>query len=428
MRKNWLWYQTFRYPIVKFGLHLFYKRIIIEGKERLPKKAPILFVPNHQNSFMDALLVVTHVNPFIYFLTRAQAFNPPLMGKFLRSLNMLPVYRVRDGLSSVTKNNAIFDQCIEYMKRDDAILVFPEANHDLRRRVRPLSKGFTRIAFDAEVREGWNMNLHVIPVGLNYEEHRRSRNSVRVVFGEPILMKKYKELFEKDEREATAKLKEEVSEGIKKTIMHVPNLDHYPAHKILLDDLEKESEAVINPKIVNKRVEELESHLNPEIVETATTVYEIAEKNDFSIKSIAGRKKPVLSMVLFFPFYLFSWFNNLIPYQPVRRITTKLIKDHAFDASIKFILGMILFPVFWLLISLILWIAGVPDGYIQVYIGLSLMTSILFKDANLMVREAKERKRVKEFAQSHPEKHKQFEEGLKKLNEFRSKVFAYTEI
>lgn len=341
---------------------------------------------------------------------------------------MLPVYRVRDGLSSVTKNNAIFDECIEYMKRNDAILIFPEANHDLRRRVRPLSKGFTRIAFDAEVRENWNMNLHVIPVGLNYEEHRRSRNSVRVVFGEPILMKKYKKLFEKDEREATAKLKEEVSEGMKKTIMHVPNLNHYPAHKILLDDLERETDAIINPVRVNKRVEELESHLNPEIIETATSVYEIAEENDFSIKSIAGRKKPVLSMVLFFPFYLFSWLNNLIPYQPVRRITTKMIKDHAFDASIKFILGMILFPVFWLLVSLILWVAGVPSGYIQVYIGLSLMTSILFKDANLMIREAKERRRIREFERSNPEKHKLFKEGLKKLNEFRSKVFANTEI
>lgn len=248
MRKNWLWYQFFRFPLVKSGLYFFYKKIIIEGKEHIPRNKPILFVPNHQNSFMDAFLVVVHTKPFTYFLTRAQAFNPPLLAKFLRSLNMLPVYRVRDGLSSVTKNNAIFDECIQYLKRNDAILIFPEANHDLKRRIRPLSKGFTRIAFDAEVQENWNMDLQIIPVGLNYTEHQRSRNAVKVVFGEPILMKQFQELYEKDERAAANALKKQVSDEMKKLVMHVPNLDHYPLSKIILDDLEDDPKNSLIPK------------------------------------------------------------------------------------------------------------------------------------------------------------------------------------
>lgn len=422
MRKNWLWYQFFRFPLVKSGLYLFYKRIIIEGKEHLPKDKPILFVPNHQNSFMDALLVVTHTKPFIYFLTRAKAFNPPLMGKFLRSLNMLPVYRVRDGLSSVTKNNAIFDECIQYLKRNDAILIFPEANHDLKRRIRPLSKGFTRIAFDAEVRENWEMDLHIIPVGLNYTEHRRSRNTVRVVFGEPIHMKQFQESYEKDERAATNELKKQVSEGMKKTVMHVPNLDHYPLNKIVLDDLEDDSIRLTDPGTVNANVKKIEEKATPELYETAKKVFDLAEKNDFRIKTILGKEKPILVIILLFPLYLFSWLNNLIPYQAVRRIIAKVIKDHAFDASIKFLLGLFLFPFFWALVSVILWITGVPFEFVLSYLGLSIATSIMFKNANLIVREAKERKRLNEFSTAHPKEYKEFIKNIKILNEFRSDI------
>ena len=422
MRKNWLWYQFWRFIVVGFPLRLFYKRILIEGRKNVPRKTPILFLPNHQNSFMDAFLVVTSITNFVYFLTRAQAFNPPIMGKFLRSLNMLPVYRVRDGISSVTKNKAIFDECIRYLKRNDAILVFPEANHNLKRRIRPLSKGFTRIAFDAEVRENWDMNLHVIPVGVNYSEHRRTRNFVKVVFGKPILMKEFKELYEKDEREATNELKKLASEEMQKLTMHVPNLDHYPLCKILLDDLEDDPKKIIDPKTANENVKKIEEEATPELYETARKVYDLAEEQDFSIKTIHGRKKPILALILFFPLYLFSWLNNLIPYQAVRKIIASVIKDHAFDASIKYLIGVILFPLFWVLISVVLWASGVPSLYIFGYLGISAFTVPLFKNANLLVREAKEKRSFSEFEKSNPEDYKEFLEGIEILNEFRSKV------
>ena len=421
MRKNWLWYQFFRYPLVKLALNLFYKRLIIRGRENLPKNKPILFVPNHQNSFMDALLVVTNLHQFIYFLTRAEAFNPPLLGKFLRSLNMLPVYRVRDGFSSVTKNNEIFEECIGYMKRNDAILIFPEANHDLRRRVRGLSKGFTRIAFGAELEENWEMGLHVVPVGLNYAEHRRSRNVVQVVFGEAIEMKKYKELHEKDEREATQALKDEVHKGMEKVVMHVPEVEHYPLNQVVLVDLEQDMMAYTTPETINANVEKVEAAATPELYEVAKEVVDISNKYDLDPKTLIGRKKPVWALVLFFPLYLFSWLNNLIPYQTVRKLTTQVIKDHAFDASIKFVAGLILFPLFWFIISIILLFTAGWEWSVG-YLLLSMFTSVLFKNANLIVRESKARKQLQAFKASNPEEYDTWEFGIMRLNEFRSKV------
>lgn len=422
MRKNWLWYQTMRFLIVKTGLNLFYKKIVIRGREKLPSDTPILFVPNHQNSFMDALHVATTVWPYMYFLTRAKAFNPPLMAKFLRSLNMLPVYRVRDGLSSVTKNNAIFDECVSYMKRNDTVLVFPEANHDLKRRIRPLSKGFTRIAFDAETQTDWKMGVQVVPVGVNYTSHRNSRNRVEVVYGDPIHMSEFEDLYKENEREATNALKKRVADEMKKLTMHVRNLDHYPLHHVLLDDLEHDPSNLTNPDIANANVQKIEEQVDEEVLKAAKEVRELYQEHDLDVKAVTGRKMPVFKMVLFFPLYLFSWLNNLIPYQPVRHITTNKIKDHAFDASIKFLLGLTLFPLFWIIVTVLLLVSGTGNGIAFGYLAVSAFTSILFKDANQVVRHWKEKKKLKAFGSVSPEKYEKFVNGIKKLNEFRREV------
>ena len=51
------------------------------------------------------------------FLDPSTGFCTAFMRWFLENLNMLPVYRVRDGMSSVTKNNAIFERCIRMLKK-----------------------------------------------------------------------------------------------------------------------------------------------------------------------------------------------------------------------------------------------------------------------------------------------------------------------
>ena len=60
---------------------------------------------------------------------------------------MLPVYRIRDGWGNLNKNTAIFSKSALLLSEDEAVVVFPEGNHNLRRTVSPLSKGFTRVVF-----------------------------------------------------------------------------------------------------------------------------------------------------------------------------------------------------------------------------------------------------------------------------------------
>lgn len=378
MRRNYLWYQMFRYPIVGAGLRLFYRKIKIVGKQQLPKNKPILFVPNHQNSFMDALLVVTSVKPFIYFLTRAEAFQPAAQAWFLKSLNMLPIYRVRDGFSSVQKNNDIFEECFNYFGRNDAVLIFPEANHDLKRRIRPFSKGFTRIAFGGEEYYKWELDLQVVPVGLNYTNHREARNVVQVHYGQPIPVQNYQDLYEEDQNEATRQLKHDVSESMKKLVFHVQNLDDYAVHKILWQELEPNMVDLTNPDIANARIEKTTPYITEDLRNKAKEIDKLISSTEINGRDFLYPETFGLKDILLLPLYLFSLINNLIPYQPVRYLTTKVIKDHTFDASIKFLSGIVVLPVFYGLASLALGISGVNSVIIWAYLALSILSAPFF--------------------------------------------------
>ncbi len=285
--------------------------------------------------------------------------------------------------------------------RNDAVLIFPEANHDLKRRIRPLSKGFTRIAFGGEEYYNWDLDLHIIPVGLNYTNHREARNIVQVHYGEPIPVKNYQELYEKDQNEATRKLKHDVSEGMKKLVFHVQNLEDYAVHKILWQELEPNTEHLTDPDIANQRIHKTTPHITDELRNKAKELDKLITSTEINGREFLYPETFKPKDALLLPVYLFSLINNIIPYQPVRYLTTKVIKDHAFDASIKFLAGVVFLPVFYGLVSLILGISGVTSSIIWAYLGLSIFTSPFFIRAKSLFSANPVKKLKKEAPQTY---------------------------
>ena len=92
-----LWYNFFKIYI-QTGLFFFTKNIKISGKENIPKKGAILFAVNHPNGLLDPLLVTTNTPRITHYLVRAAIFKKPIVKKFLATLNLMPIYRIRDGV------------------------------------------------------------------------------------------------------------------------------------------------------------------------------------------------------------------------------------------------------------------------------------------------------------------------------------------
>lgn len=427
MRKNYLFYQFFRVIITKWGLIFYYRKIRSIGREKIPKRTPVMFIPNHQNSFMDALLVVSTNWKYTFFLTRAQAFNTAFMRWFLENLNMLPVYRVRDGMSSVTKNNAIFERCIRMLKKNYAVLVFAEANHNLNRRIRPLSKGFTRIAFDAEQKNNWDLNLQIIPVGVNYTRHKESRNDVTVVYGDPIPMKQYQELFEQDKRKAANVLKNDVAKVMKQCTMHVQNAQHYFLHQVLLDDLADDRSHLVDPKKVRPLNEKLDQLASEEDYLAAQELLEIAEKQHIDLSRLQeytiGQQTPFWKRLLLRPFILLGFLNFRLAYIPVDKLIRNTIKDHAFDASIKFLVTAFLFPLSLSVISVALWVAGFSFNMLLIYWMASFFSLFGFKEWLNSHKQQAHNRKWSEFASKYPDLHAEMIEKLNRLSLIKQKLY-----
>ena len=244
MRKLWL--HTVK-MYISIGLFFYYKKITVVKESSIPKNKPLLFLSNHQNALMDALLIATTSGRFSYFLTRASFFKKTMVSKLLHSVNMLPVYRVRDGWSTISKNNFIFKTCTEKLKANQAVALFPEGNHHINRTVRPLSKGFTRIIFEA-LSTYPDLDLQMVPIGINYKEGTTYGDSVSLYYGTPIPAKSMVSNFTNEE---VITLRQTVQSKIKGLTTHIEN-DVYTE---TIEKLNALNVDYLNPKAVNNCIE-----------------------------------------------------------------------------------------------------------------------------------------------------------------------------
>ena len=308
-----IWYNSVK---IYIGLILFfyYKKIIAVGKENMPKKGSVLFVSNHKNALIDPLLIGTISPRDIHFLTRASAFKIKFVKWILGTVNMMPIYRMRDGKEALAKNEEIFQQCFSILKREKCLLIFPEGTHDLRRWVRPLSKGFTRIVFGFFFYHP-ETDLHIVPVGLNYTEATKFAESVSVYFGKSILANSFYD--KNDINTSTNTLKDTVTAEMKKLTAHVP-IDHYEEIIQKLGNVN-----FLDPKEANQRIIEVENGNS----------FEESPKEPSNLWKIGKGL-----------FYI----NSIIPIQIYNLIKPK-IKEEEFISTTKFAIGATAFPLFYML-------------------------------------------------------------------------------
>ncbi len=146
-------------------------------------KGPLLIACNHPNSFLDAIILATLFNKPIVSLARGDAFKNKLVFKLLKSLNILPVYRLSEGAENLHTNYKTFDHCREIFKNNGIVLIFSEGLCVNEWKLRPLKKGTARLSFSSW-EEG--INLTVLPAGINYHNFKSFGKKVHLQFGKPF--------------------------------------------------------------------------------------------------------------------------------------------------------------------------------------------------------------------------------------------------
>jgi len=317
LKRIWL-YSVRKY--ISIGLFFYFKDIQIHNAKNLPKNKPVLLLCNHQNALLDALLIGAKCGKSFYFLTRAAAFKKKFVGAILKSLQMLPIYRIRDGLNTLSNNNAIFEACTEILHKNKAVAIFPEGDHNLERRVRPLKKGFTRIVLDT-LEKYPDTDIQLIPVGVNYVKAENFPDSTSVFFGNPIAAKDF---ISDDKNADVINLKAKIHTEISKLTTHISS-DNYDEALNKLDALNVN---YLNPSTVNNCI---------------ASNFEVCEQRT---------KSKINGIRLFLKGLLIL--NILLPYLVWRFFVKPKIKDIEFTSTFRFVIVITLVPLYLIIITLVL--------------------------------------------------------------------------
>lgn len=323
IKKAWYQFVKFYFSI---GLFFLTKKITVHNKHNIPKKGAVLFIANHQNAFIDAILIPTTNPRNIHFLTRAGVFKNKIVAKILDFINMIPIYRVRDGLNSVEKNVAIFEKCFNILKDKKTIEIFAEGEHHLERRVIPLKKGFARIILGT-ITKYPELDIKIVPVGINYDSHVNYPSSASIYYGEPINANDFIAIENPDLK--FTNLIKVVYDALKKLTLHVEDLKNYDA---IIEKLEANGVNYLNPTEANDLLKNIDLLPN---------------------KPIEDKNKKLINW--FYPLQLLAKINSFFPLLIWRKLQ-KSVKDIVFTNTFRFALIIVVFPLFYVLQTTVVYV------------------------------------------------------------------------
>ena len=400
---------------VDFMIHRAYYRLKYIGTEKIPTDGAIIYSPNHSNALMDALVILSLDNSRKVFISRADLFTKPLLAKTLTFLKLMPVNRIRDGWSNLTKTNETLEKSADVLKDRVALCILPEGTHNAQHSLLPVGKGVFRMAFAGMDKINDKFPIYIVPVGIEYGNFFRYLSTSLVKIGDPINLNEYisdhKEL---DRAEIMNMGKDHLAEKMKDLILYIPRDEHYQAiwdMTAAIYSLEKKNVPVIKGESflerkfrTNRNTLENIHKLREERPGAAQKLLDIADEfsrnrleKKISLKSII-KKSPCVSFIircliflLTLPFFILSGILSILVLAVSYALTSRS-KDKAFHNSIKFVVTLVIWPI-----SMIIWgvlfFIFMPWEYALVSLIITSpsvgIVHLLWKNARLMTSDLK---------------------------------------
>lgn len=318
---------------VKLALRLFYYRHQVVGLEHVPKKGGVIFAGNHQNAPMDAFNIICNGQREPYFATRADLFKKDWMRKLLLSFKMYPVYRLSDGRKSMQENAKAFDFFSQKLVEGKSVGIFPEGQASYKYQLLPFKKGMARLALKS-LEKNSELPIYIVPSGLQYERLHHYQADLLIQFGKPILVNDYFELYQEKPARAIKQLTLDTHQKLSELIIHIPDNDNY--------------------ENINHRRKLIHQNTPGDLLNKFNT----EKSNMYQEIKFNSNKKDSLFYYLLFPFLIIGFLFHY----PIRKFiddrTNKTIKDSQFLATSKFAHGFLIFPVYYLILALVIYFSS----------------------------------------------------------------------
>jgi 1-acyl-sn-glycerol-3-phosphate acyltransferase len=373
-----------KYIVPPFTFRVFFRRIFYSNLKKVPLEKPLLFVGNHQNSFMDGILVGSYLPQPIHFTMRADMFRKPFARFCLQELNVTPVYRIEEGLENVHKNLETFTEIYDILRKNGNFIMFSEGICIQEKRLHKLRKGTARLAFGAQ--EKYGLDVNIVPVGINYTYPAKFRKEVMINFSDPFSIKELKDSYKAQPARALLTFNEKCDASLKKEVIIIedPKNDRLAEqlltmerHNLVLpffqwrfdtDDrriLEKNLADKIN-HLAKSNGNEMEN-LKGKVAEYADKLRSEGLKDDNFARKLDWGFLRYFAVVAGFPLFLAGYITNLIPFIVPRAICDKLIRDLRFYSSFYISSGTVLYLIYF---PVLLILAAVFAGWTGFLLGL----------------------------------------------------------
>jgi len=355
---------------IQFADWLIYNKVIVNGLEKIPKNKPIIFSPNHQNALSDPMAILLNTKFQPVWLARADIFKNKTAAAILKFLKIMPVYRMRDGKENLSKNDVTFTDSVKVLENNFALGLFPEAAHSGKRQMLVHKKAVPRIVFMAEEKSNQKLDIQIIPTGIYYSHYWKFNRDLIVNFGNPIPGNEYTEAFKQNESAAILLLRQRILDEMQALVLEIKSQKYYSDFETIREIYGKHylkrqnlKYSTLNhfksdQKLV-KKLDELEENNQDETAKLVRQLNEyvskikklkirnwLVEKPHQNLAKIAFNK---LILILGLPLFLFGFIFNAIPFFTIDTITRKKIKDKGFWSTFFLALGIILFPIFYLI-------------------------------------------------------------------------------
>lgn len=365
--------------LCKLTLIAYFRKIKINGKEQISGNGPFIFVANHPSAFMDPIVVASSIKPPVYFLAAGEYMGKGLKYKlFKKFLHMIPVYRPSTMPGETHKNSAAFAECITHLSLKNSILVFPEGVSVTEKKILPIKTGVARIARETFIATKGELNLQIIPVGLNYSDPHTFRSDLFINIGKPIAVNDFFNQAATEE-ETIAEVKELtqfIEDRMIETVLHQENAEL----EVLIDKINATYSRDLKSKLgLAFNDQDREFELN-KLTITAVKHFKVSRPEDYTemnvllddylntlanygirdreMRGINQKVSPLLALgyVIGFPFFLLGWIGNYLPYKLNVFLQNKLGFKDSFKGSMILGFGLGLFLIWFMLWVISLWI------------------------------------------------------------------------
>lgn len=200
---------------------VFYRRYTVLGREHLRFEGPAIVVSNHPSTLMEPLNVGLHIRQEMFFLANYGLFKNPVSNWILTRLFCIPVKRREDVAEGEARDNdAAFEQSFKHLEKKGVLYIAAEGVSWMHRWVRDFKTGTARIAFGAESRNDWGLDVKIIPVGLSYSAPNLFRSEVVIQYGEPVLARDWAAAWRQDPDRAVNDLTDELQRRVTSLSIH----------------------------------------------------------------------------------------------------------------------------------------------------------------------------------------------------------------